>query len=277
MHVQAFTILLAFALCPFIASEAQTIANAGPDQGTCFDTTSMQANTPLPTELGYWTLTSGSATIADASDPTTFVTGIDYGQNVLTWTIITLVDTTADQVSITRYWVDPGIPNAGPDQMILAPPFTATMMATQPIFPQVCTWSLVQGTGTISNPTHPYSQVSDLGVGMNVFQWTCDNSPCNPPGVDEVVITVQLSTSIGVDANNHPVAMWFDQASGVLKIVGDVQANSLSIVNALGQRVETHARPSAGSLDLSGLPPGSYAATATFSGTRRTLRFVVER
>lgn len=276
MRAQQFVILFALSTFPVIA-RAQTIANAGPDQDICLDTTTMQANTPLPTETGFWTLTSGSVTITDASDPTTTLSDIDHTQNVLTWTIITPVDTTSDQVNITRYWVDPGMANAGPDQTILGPPFTATMMATQPIFPQICTWSLVQGAGTISNPTHPYSLVTDLGVGANVFQWTCDNSPCNPPGVDFVVINMELSTSIGVDANDRPVAMWFDQASGLLRIVGDVQANSLSIINVLGQRVDTYATPSAGSLDLSDLPSGSYSATVTVSGERRALRFVVER
>ncbi len=276
MRAQLFLIPIAFTFCPFVA-RTQTIANAGPDQSICLDTTTLQANTPLPTETGFWTLTSGSVTITDASDPTTTLSNIDHTQNVLTWTIITPVDTTSDQVSITRFWVDPGMANAGPDQTILGPPFTATMMATQPIFPQVCTWSLVQGAGTISNPTHPYSLVTDLGVGMNVFQWTCDNSPCNPPGVDFIVINMELSTSIGADADHRPVAMWFDGTSSVLRVVGDVQAHSLSIVNALGQAVTVRARPSDGTLDLSYLSPGCYYATARISGERRTVRFVVIR
>lgn len=275
MRAQQFVILFAFSTFPVIAN-AQTIANAGPDQDICLDTTTMQANTPLPTETGFWTLTSGSVTITDVSDPTTTLSDIDHTQNVLTWTIITPLDTTSDQVNITRYWVDPAPAEAGPDQTVYAPPYSTTMNATGH-FPQVCTWSLVQGSGTISNPTNPYSQVSDLGLGANVFQWTCDNAPCNGPGVDEVVITVELSTSIGVDADHRPVGMWFDNASGVLKIVGDVQANSLSIINALGQRVDMPARPSAGPLYLNGLASGFYSATATISGERRTLRFVVAR
>ena len=276
MRAQQFVILFAFSTFPVIAN-AQTIANAGPDQETCFDTTSMQANTPLPTETGMWSLTSGMVTITDPSDPSTSVTGIYFGQNVLTWTIITPVDTTADQVSITRYEVDPPIPNAGPDQTIYAPPFSATMGAAPPIAPQVCTWSLIQGTGLFSNPNDPYATVTDLSEGENILRWTSDSGPCFQLISDDVVITVELSTSIGADANDRPVAMWFDNASGLLRIVGDVQANSLSIVNALGQRVETPARISAGAVDLSGLPSGNYSATATISGIRRTLRFVVGR
>ena len=91
------------------------------------------------------------------------------------------------------------------------------------------------------------------------------------------MITVELSTAIDGAVNNRPVAMWFDQASGVLNFVGDVQANSLSIVNALGQRVDMSSRSSTGSLDLSGLASGFYSATAIISGERRTLRFVVAR
>jgi len=270
-------LLLAIAICAAASTKAQTIANAGPDQETCFDTSSMQANTPLPTEIGFWALSSGTATITDASDPMTTVTGIDFGQSVLRWTIITSVDTSTDQVSIMRYYADPAIPYAGPDQTLIAPPFSATMGAAPPIFPQVCTWSVIQGTGVFSNPNSYYATVTDLSLGANIFRWTSDSGICHPLSTDDVVITVELSTSIGVDANNRSVAMWFDNASGVLRIVGDVQANSISILNSLGQAIELRTKPTSGTLDLSALQPGSYFATATIRGTRKILRFVVKR
>jgi len=278
MRPHSTTLLLAIAICASasISTKAQTIADAGPDQDICLDTTTMQANMPLPTEIGFWSLTSGSLTITDVSDPTTTLSEIDHTQNVLTWTIITPSDTTTDQVSIIRYWVDPAPADAGPDQTIYAPPFSTTMNATTH-FPQVCMWSLVQGTGTVSNPTGHNSSVSDLGLGANVFQWTCDNAPCNGPGVDQVVITVELSTSIGAGTNNHPVAMWFDHTSNMLKLAGDVQANSITIVNAVGQTIELRAKPTAGSLDLNALEPGTYIATARIGGERKVSRFVVER
>ncbi|WP_217607053.1 gliding motility-associated C-terminal domain-containing protein [Chitinophaga sp. GbtcB8] len=66
------------------------MANAGPDQDMCSNTTSftMRANAPGVTgAVGTWTIVSGTATIADIHNPTTTVT-VAVGNTVtLRWTI----------------------------------------------------------------------------------------------------------------------------------------------------------------------------------------------
>jgi len=263
---------LALIACPLTQANAQ--ANAGPDQELCIDSTSLQANAPLPTDSAFWTVLNGSATFADASDPMTSVTGLDYTENILSWTLITALDTTSDQVSIFLYWADPAVPNAGPDQIVDAPPATTIMNATQPVFPQICSWTVVAGTGSIVDPNDPNTYVTSLGPGANVFQWTCDNAPCNGPSSDQIVINVQMATPIGMDASGRPVAIWFDHSSAQLRTLGDAQVSSLSIVNAMGQVVAVLSHPTVGKIDMSNLPIGSYTATATIGGERRILRFV---
>lgn len=252
-------------------------ADAGPDQYVCLDTTSMQANAPLPTDTAYWTLLTGLATIVDPSDPTTLLTDIAYGQNTFVWTVISALDTTTDQVTIVKVEVDPGIANAGPDQVVLAPPYTTNLNANQPIFPQVCTWTVVQGMGDISNPNNPFSEVTSLGLGENIFQWTCDG-PCSTfVNADQMTVTVELGTSVTMIDKGSPPALWFDNVAGLLHTAGNTQYNSLMIVNAMGQQVPVGSDRTGATADVSNLPPGCYTASAIIGGERTTVRFVVSR
>jgi hypothetical protein len=251
-------------------------ADAGPDQWTCLDTVSMQATATSAGNTAFWSLSSGFATIVNPSDPLTLVTDIWIGTNVLTWTVITPMDTTTDDVNIYRVEFDPGIANAGPDQVVLAPPYTTNLNANQPIFPQVCTWTVVQGMGDISNPNNPFSEVTSLGLGENIFQWTCDDGPCSTfVNADQVMISVELGTSVAMVGNGDPMTLWFDNAAGLLRMAGNTQYRSLSIVNAMGQQVPVGSDRTGATVDVSSLSPGVYAAIAIIGGERMTLRFVV--
>lgn len=251
-------------------------ADAGPDQWTCLDTVSMQATATSAGNTAFWSLSSGFATIVNPSDPLTLVTDIWIGTNVLTWTVITPMDTTTDDVNIYRVEFDPGIANAGPDQIVIAPPYSATLSATPPIFPQVGTWTVVQGPGAISNPNDPFSEVTSLGLGENIFQWTCDDGPCGTfVNADQVMITVELGTSVAMVGNGDPMTLWFDNDADLLHMSENVQSNSLMIVNAMGQQVPVRADRSSATADVSMLPPGCYTASAIIGGERRSMRFVV--
>ncbi|HLP13548.1 MAG TPA: gliding motility-associated C-terminal domain-containing protein, partial [Flavobacteriales bacterium] len=64
-----------------------TTANAGPDQVVCDSTTTATVMANLPTlGTGLWTIATGTATITDALNDTTTVTGIT-STVTLTWTI----------------------------------------------------------------------------------------------------------------------------------------------------------------------------------------------
>ena len=78
-------------------------------------------------------------------------------------------------------------------------------------------------------------------------------------------------------SNGHVTTHPATGPAWMLKLAGDVQDNSIIIVNAFGQTVELRTTPTAGSLDLNALQPGSYFATAMISGERKVSRFVVER
>lgn len=72
--------------CDYIVSANSGVitVNAGPDQSLCATTTTLAASSSLGS--GVWTLKSGTGNLADASNPTTTVSGLSPGQNVFTWT-----------------------------------------------------------------------------------------------------------------------------------------------------------------------------------------------
>jgi gliding motility-associated-like protein len=172
------------------------VANAGPDQDICTpqSTVTMAANSPVFPATGLWTLVSGTGSITNPSDPATAVTNLGVGINVFQWTINNGpcgAQTTTDQVVINVYSSEAEFANAGPDQNLCTPQTSTLMQANSPVIPAFGFWTLISGTGTLTDPSDPNSEVSDLSIGLNVFQWSISNGPCaNSLTSDLVTITV---------------------------------------------------------------------------------------
>src|ERR1051325_525404 len=176
-----------------------TTSNAGPDQTVCVTTASvtLAGNTPT-VGVGQWTVINGSGTFANSFSPTTSVTGMSIGVNTYQWTIANdPCPNSIDQVVITVDDV-PTTANAGPDQQLCATTTTSFSGNTQTI--GTGTWTLISGSGTITNPNQPNSQVTGLSAGPNVFQWTISNGACNP-STDLVTITVNSAPTISINPN----------------------------------------------------------------------------
>lgn len=161
-----------------------TIADAGPDVTICGTTIDLAANTPVE-GTGMWTIISGSGIIANPFSPTVTVTGLDEGPNIFEWSIANSCDSTTDQVTITSV-LDPPISDAGPDQIFCGS--DGILAGNDPSF-YTGTWTLISGTGVISNPTDSASTISDLGIGDNIFLWTISNI-CSTNS-DQVIITIE--------------------------------------------------------------------------------------
>ena len=194
-----------------VFNNAQPAANAGPDQQLCAPQTSatLAGNAAPAPASGQWTLVAGSGTIVNAASPSTSVTGLGIGVNTFRWTINNGPCTpasTQDDVTIVVFDPNSPVANAGPDQQLCSPPFTTTLQGSTPTFPATGTWTLVSGSGTITNPSDPGSGITGLGLGVNVFAWTVSNGPC-VGGVtsDQVSITVfdqnAATANAGADQN----------------------------------------------------------------------------
>jgi gliding motility-associated-like protein len=165
---------------------ASTPALAGLDQIICATSTTLDGNFAT-TGVGTWTLFSGAGTITTPSDSLTTITGLGVGVNQFVWTIGNVCNVESDIVSITVE-VNPTLPLAGPDQNACIP---NTVMAANPVVVGVGTWTLISGTGIITDVNSPVTTITGLPLGPNVFVWTITNS-CGTNS-DTVIIT-------GVDA-----------------------------------------------------------------------------
>jgi len=184
---------------------AHPAANAGPDQSLCLPTnsTTLAANAATAPAVGTWTVISGSGTFANPNAPNTVVTGLAPGTNVFRWTIDNGACTppTSSQVSIHVYSDTQPAANAGPDQQLCSPNTTATLAGNQPIAPATGQWTVVSGSGTFANPNLRNTTVSGLSIGVNTFEWTITNGPCQPPTTsDQVSITVYDPASPNANA-----------------------------------------------------------------------------
>ena len=73
------------------------------------------------------------------------------------------------------------------------------MLGSSAPAPAVGTWTLVSGQATIAAPNDPFTAITGLGLGANVFQWTVSNGPCGSTS-DEITIMVYDHTVPPADA-----------------------------------------------------------------------------
>ncbi|MEO6667838.1 MAG: T9SS type A sorting domain-containing protein [Ferruginibacter sp.] len=60
-------------------------------------------------------------------------------------------------------------------------------------------WTLISGTGTVTNSLNPTSGVTGLGLGNNVFRWTITNGTCS--NFSDITITVSKKSANPVSAS----------------------------------------------------------------------------
>ena len=190
----------------FLFDDAQANASAGPDQDLCTPNinATMAGNALTFPAIGTWTLVSGSGNITDANDPTTVISNLGIGLNVFAWTIDNGPcpnGTTSDTVSIQLFDESNANADAGPDQEICTPTSSVTLAGSAVTFPAVGTWTIISGSGILADANDPATQVSGLGVGVTVLEWTVDNGPCgNGITTDQMSIFVFDANSASADA-----------------------------------------------------------------------------
>jgi gliding motility-associated-like protein len=176
----------------------QPVANAGPEQQICTPTSSvtLQGSAVTFPAVGTWVFVSGTGTLSDPNSPTATLSGLGVGSVTLQWQVDNgpCGPVTTDQVNINVFDNGGATALAGPDQDFCSPVTgTVTMFASSPVAPGVGLWTLLSGTGTIAEPSNPFTVITGLGIGENRFQWTIDNGPCGSTN-DVVSLTVYDST-----------------------------------------------------------------------------------
>jgi gliding motility-associated-like protein len=171
-----------YATCPPSAStvivqrdDVPTTSNAGPTQSICATSNTVMAGNSPAVGTGSWTLISGSGTIVTPTLATTNITALGTGTNIFQWTISNGVCASSSSTVALINFGTPTSANAGPNQTVCA---TATVMAGNVPAVGTGSWTLISGSGTIANPTLATTNITALGVGVNVFMWTISNGSC---------------------------------------------------------------------------------------------------
>jgi len=100
-------------------------------------------------------------------------------------------DTTTVTITVDQL---PTVSNAGSSQTVCETPGTATLNGNTPVT-GTGLWTLVSGSGSIVNPASPSTNVTGLGVGANVFEWTIANGACSSSS-SQVTINVDADATI---------------------------------------------------------------------------------
>ncbi len=181
------------------------VLEAGPDLTVCGLQHDLNAT---PQDIpGRWISSNGPGNASfspSETDPMARVTVDATGAYMFKWEASQGFCAGEDSVSIS--FSRQAIANAGPDQVLdfrfstylEAAPLSADVAAEN----NIGNWSLLRGSGNIANPDDPASQVSGLGLGENVFQWTISSGFC-PDVSDQVTISVNdVETYTVITPNN---------------------------------------------------------------------------
>ena len=179
-----------------IEFSAAPTPDAGVDQQLCNTTATLAA--VLASGTGTWSVFSGTAVFTDANDPLTQVSNLSAGTNVLIWEVtIPGCNASQDTVEITVANAL-SIADAGINQQVCGN--TATLSAVSPSV-GLGTWTVVSGSGAITDVNNASSTVTGIGVGTTVFEWTVSGAGC-PSTQDQVSITTTVapaSANAGTD------------------------------------------------------------------------------
>ncbi len=168
------------------------VADAGPDDVTCTDNYTLNANNPSP-GTGEWRVTGGAGNFADASQANTTVSGLITGDNTFEWKITHGACIHTDYVIVTRN--TPSTANAGPDKETCNG--ETTLAAVNPAV-GTGSWSIISGSGTFSNTLQNDATVTNIDLNGNIYRWTVQFAACS--NYDEVTVTNNyVSASAGAD------------------------------------------------------------------------------
>jgi gliding motility-associated-like protein len=193
------------------------------------------------------TVSGGTApyTYAWADGPTTQDrTGLNAGSYS-----VTVRDANNCTTNVTVTIPVPTVANAGPDQSLCNN--ATTLAGSVPGAGESGLWTLVSGSGTITNNTSPTTTVTGLGFGTNVFRWTITTTvgPC-PTRQDEVSIVVPptlMATTTFVNVS------CFGGTNGSINLTATGGTAPYTFLWNDGITTE----------DRSGLAAGSYSLTVT--------------
>ncbi|MEQ8703848.1 MAG: PKD-like domain-containing protein, partial [Phaeodactylibacter sp.] len=213
-----------------VSSGESTLSNAGTDQLLACNITStmLAGNDPLiegSQFIGTWSQVSGpnTASIVDANDFGTDISGLIPGQYVFRWTITNgaLCPPAQDDVIVRVANIDPQSVDAGLDQTVcFGTPIQLDASTAQ--LNEIGTWSVSPSAGVVfSDINDPNATVTGLSITtVYTFTWSVQNS-CNTITDDVLVSTTGTQGPIQADAGD-------DQCIGTAGTITNLAGNNPS-------------------------------------------------
>ena len=234
------TKLLSLLFLIFISSNlfSQT-ANAGDNREICTDTVYMNAQEPDVGYIGTWNVTSGSAIIDTPSSKNTFVHSIIEGITVLRWTITNGTITDYDSIIVTNN--TPTQASVNSTDEICSSEYT--LIGSMFDIDETGLWTLINGTGNITNRSSYNTEVTGLSLNNNSFKWVISKGICST--ADTIIIT---NNEIYANANDDEIicneyytfnaintgyqtAKWSVVASSGNPIIDNTSSNTSNVSN----------------------------------------------
>ncbi len=175
---------------------------AGADQPTCSDTITLNATAPS-IGTGVWSSLS-SASISNVALNNSFVSGLDYGTNIFTWTVTNGPCVLTDDVEIYRD--TPPIQAIAGSDLNLCNQDSIVLYGNSPVSPNYGVWQVLSGSASINNPVDPSSSLTGIVSGETVLEWSLHSiSDVCPPTYDTIKILHDITGSpadAGSDVKN---------------------------------------------------------------------------
>ena len=187
-------------------------AVVGNNQALCTGIGTLLATTPT-SGTGVWSLVSGLGNITNVNLINSGVTGLGFGANTFQWTVS---DAPCTPVSANMVLTNnlPGKPNVGQDQIVCSQAVVINLSATNVQTGLNGIWSVISGSGSISNPQNPSTTVNEIGLNQNKFAFTISVPACTTNVADTILITRENNPiNLGKDTlvcqtgvNTYPLA-----------------------------------------------------------------------
>jgi len=161
-------------------------------------------------------------TITTITSATSTVSGLWQGDNRFRWSLFSNHNgcDSSSAVYTIRRDISPAAANAGPAQSYCETSSTV-LAANAATNGGTGTWSLVSGSGTVSEPNNPLSAVTGLGYGANTFRWTITSALGICPGTNSTVTITRNRNPLDLSGNvtivKNPVCY---NTPGQLQITG---------------------------------------------------------
>ena len=193
-------------------------ATAGTPQTICIGTQATIGGNPTATggtgSYSYsWTPVTGLDTATIANPKAAPTNSTTYTVTVTDGVSSTATDTVRIDVA----------QNPSPAVMGVGSSFSCSGIASlQAVPPAIGTvlWTLISGTGNITQPTATFSWVNPIGIGVNIFQLTTSNSPCPSSSCYDTITGYPSPTSPNAGNNQYILCDTFATLTGNTPTIG---------------------------------------------------------